>query len=137
MLLTLFNVAVAPRGTIALGGLRRKEVYQRAPTRKEISEARERFGVTDEIAAEAAATIARIAARQAAALATHRMDEQQRLEELHRELQLRGIEWDARYLEVLNAQRERLLDAEIAQRLRKIREEQELLVFLMLVAAAT
>mgnify|MGYP001604107185 FL=1 len=64
------------------------------------------------------------------------MDEQQRLEELHRELQLRGIEWDARYLEALNEQRERLLDAEIAQRLRKIREEQELLMFLMLVAAA-
>lgn len=136
-----FNVAaavsaVAPRGTIALGGVRRKEVYRRVPTRKEISEARERFGLTDEIAVEAATAIAQIAARQAAASAAHRMDEQQRFEELHRELRLRGIEWDARYLEALNVQRERLIDAEIAQRIRTIREEQELLMILILLAAA-
>jgi len=62
-------------------------------------------------------------------------DEQKRFEELLRELQLQGIEFDARYLEALNIQRERLIDAEISARYRLIREEEELIILLLMAAS--
>jgi hypothetical protein len=62
-------------------------------------------------------------------------DAQKRFDELLRELELQGIEFDARYLEALNIQRERLIDAEIAARLRLIREDEELLILLLMAAS--
>jgi hypothetical protein len=62
-------------------------------------------------------------------------DAQKRFEELLRELELQGIEFDARYLEALNIQRERLIDAEIAARLRLIREDEELIILLLMAAS--
>ena len=98
-------------------------------TRRDISKDRERFGLIDEIAAQA---IADVAAQQVERL---EQDEQKRFEELNRELELRGIEWDARYLESLNYERERLINAEIAMRLRQRLQDEEELMLLVLIAA--
>jgi len=54
------------------------------------------------------------------------LDEQQRFEELTRELQLREIEFDSRYLEALNIQREALIDEEIGRLLKKTAEKKSL-----------
>lgn len=81
-----------------------------------------------------AEVIAQVAERQAQQLD---LDEQQRLEELTRELELKRLKFQGRYLEVLNTQRQQLIDEEIgrlmgekqaaAQRL----EEEAILLFLM------
>jgi hypothetical protein len=85
--------------------------------------------------ARAQAVIADVAARQAERL---ELDAQKRFEELSRELQLKGIEWEARYLEALNIQREALIDAEIGARLRaRLQGEEELLVLLLMAAASS
>ena len=98
-----------------------------APTEKDIRRSRERFGIPD----EAARVVAEVAARQAQRLES---DAHKRFEELQRELALRRIEWNAKYLEALNVEREALIDAEIAARLKhKLAEETMLL---MLVAAS-
>ena len=60
------------------------------------------------------------------------LDEQKRFEELERELSLRSVEWEARYLDLLNEERESLIDEEIGRLLRrKIAEEDELLLILL------
>ena len=105
------------------------------PSRRDISRARKRLGLDDgfrDTETVAAAVIADVAARQALVL---EQDAQKRFEELLRELQLQGIEFDARYLEALNIQRERLIDAEIAARLRLKREDEELLILLLMAAS--
>lgn len=105
-------------------------LYPRPPDKHQISRARKRLGLEDEVAK----AIAHVAARQAETL---ELDAQKRFEELHRELQLRGIEWEARYLEALNLERERLIDAEIASRLKeKLRRDNEDIIVLMLLAAS-
>jgi len=103
-------------------------------TRRDISRARKRFGLDDGADREvvAATVIADVAARQALVL---ERDAQKRFEELLRELELQGIEFDARYLEALNIQRERLIDAEIAARLRLLREDEELIILLLMAAS--
>lgn len=99
-------------------------------TREDIRQDRERFGVIP----ETARVIAQVAAVQADNLS---LDEQQRLEHLERELELHGIEYEANYLELLNTMRERLIAAEIGQRLRLLQQmEEETVVILMLMAAA-
>lgn len=106
--------------------------HDRARTRKQVSEARKRFGLEDTYKDERAAqVIANVAARQAEAL---EQDELKRFEELSRQLQLEGLEFDRRYLELLNQERERLIDLEIAQRFKYLREQEE--IILMLLAAA-
>jgi hypothetical protein len=101
--------------------------YPRTPTREEISKARQRFGLED----ETAKIILDIASRQAESL---ERDSQKRFEELNRELKLKDIEWDRKYLEALNAERERLIDAEIALRLRQKLDDEEVLMLLALMA---
>ena len=103
-------------------------------SKRDISRARKRFGLDDGADREvvAATVIADVAARQALVL---ERDAQKRFEELLRELQLQGIEFDARYLEALNIQRERLIDAEIAARYRLIREDEELIILLLMAAS--
>lgn len=104
-------------------------LYPRPPDKLQISRARKRLGLEDEVAR----AIAEVAARQAKSL---ELDAQKRFEELNRELQLRGIEWQVRYLEALNAQREGLIDAEIALRLKeKLRTDEEMIVLMLLAAS--
>ncbi len=75
--------------------------------------------------------IAAVAQRQAEDL---HLDEQQRLEELSRELQLAGIEWEARYLSALNDRREQLLNQELAYRVQLQQANQDTLLLLMAAA---
>jgi hypothetical protein len=109
-------------------------LYPRPPNKQQISRARRRLGLYDGADEEvvAATVIADVAARQALVL---ERDEQKRFEELLRKLELQGIEFDARYLEALNIQRERLIDAEIAARQRLIREDEEILILLLMAAS--
>jgi hypothetical protein len=105
-------------------------LYPRPPSRRQVSRDRERLGLLDELALK---TIAEVAARQAERL---EQDAQKRFEELSRELQLRGLEWEARYLETLNAKREELIDAEILSRLKaKFRADDEMIVLMLLAAS--
>ena len=98
-----------------------------ARTRKEIERDRERFGIAREV-------IQSIAESQVRLL---EMDAQKQFDELQNELQLRGIELEARHLDALNAERQRLLDAEIELRLQQImRQRADEQMVLMLLAAA-
>ena len=110
------------------GGIPHDYAYDRKRTRKEISEERKRFGVIDELAAK---TIADVAARQVERL---EHDKHKQFEELLREIELRGIKWEARYLEALNVQREALIKAEIAHRLKQQQDDDAIII--MLIAAS-
>lgn len=78
---------------------------------------------------EALEVIEEVARRQALRL---ELDEQKRFEELERELELRSVEWEARYLDLLNEEREVLIVEEIGTLLRrKINEEEEMLLILI------
>ena len=125
-----FQIDVVDVNQAPSGGV---PAYPRAPTRKDIRKARERFGIPDEKMLAAESVIAQVAAAQAKLL---EYDAQKRFEELHRELLLRGIEWEARYLESLNLQRERLIDAEIAYRMALLQRNNKEAVMLLLMAAA-
>lgn len=105
----------------------------RAPhrTRKDKALDRARFGIRDEYLD----LIREVAASQVDRL---EVDEQKRFEELSRELELRKVKWDGKYLEVLNALRQQMIDEEIAERLKlKIKTEEEEMLMLVLGAAAT
>lgn len=86
------------------------------------------------VESDAAKVIAEVAERQAEDL---HLDEQQRLEELTRELYLKGVEFEGRHLELLNIQRQRLIDGEIAHLLAQkqanlqSREQESILLFLL------
>ena len=101
----------------------------RRRTRSDVTRDRERFGIPD----EARLVIESVAAQQAERL---EQDKQKRFEELTRELELRGIEFEGRYLESLNFERERLINAEIALRIRQKMMDEEALMLLVLIAAA-
>lgn len=79
--------------------------------------------------------IRRVAERQAKSVREIRLDDQQRFEELQRELELHDIEWQSTYLENLNSLRDALITLEIKQRLEKKRldaeDEEVMLLFLM------
>lgn len=84
---------------------------------------------------EAAQAIADVAARQADDL---RRDEQQRIDELRGELRLRGLEMQSAHLRALNAERERLINAELARRLQAIakhRQDEDTAIALILAAS--
>lgn len=100
--------------------------YPYGRTAEDIRKARERFGIKDAAAEVIEAVAARQAAEEAAAKAT--ADEQRRFEELTRELELRSIEFEGRYLEALSALRQEMLQ--------QIREQQELEDVLALIAIA-
>lgn len=120
----------AAAGPLVGGGYNPSQgLYPRPPDKQQVSKARKRVGLEDEVAR----AIAQIAAGQAARL---ELDAQKRFEELNRELQLRDIQWDAQYLDTLNQARERLIDAEIATRLKaKLRADDEIIVFMLLAAS--
>lgn len=97
-------------------------------TRKQLEEDRQRFGIT----AKAADVIEGVAKRQAETLEA---DEQKRFEELERQLALEKIGWNGKYLAYLNEARAKLIDEEIAERLKEKLEEEELMITLVLTAA--
>jgi hypothetical protein len=73
---------------------------------EEIRAEREQWGILP----KAAQIVSAVAIRQADALD---LDAEQRLEELERELELAGVRYQSSYFELLNLQRQRLIDAEI------------------------
>lgn len=101
---------------------------RRPPSREEIRRQREELGIIP----KASIVIDAVAARQAQDL---RLDEQQRFEELERELQLEGIQSNIRHLEALNQQRERLIDAEI-EKLLNLKFQQDFNARLLILLAA-
>ena len=103
--------------------------YGRTRTRRELAEARKRYGLDARISR----VIEDVAASQAARLEA---DAQKRYEELTRELTLRRIAFHARYLEVMNEMRQKMIDAEIAARLKQRLNADEDLMILMMIAAA-
>jgi hypothetical protein len=93
--------------------------------RLHVRKQRELVGIVE----EAAKVIARVAARQAEALEA---DEQKRFEELERELTLAGLHWEGRYLELMNEARQRIIDAEIRERMQEaLRIEEEIMLLLL------
>ena len=122
-----FGALVQPVGPIPSGGIPSYADQRR--TKKKIREARERFGIPDEV---------RIAIETVAKQQVDRLerDKQKQFEELNRELELRGLEFEGRYLESLNQARERLITAEISLRIReKMIADEESLMLLVLMAA--
>lgn len=90
----------------------------------------ERLGITP----QSAEIIADVAVRQVKDL---RLDEQQRLDELRGEMRLRGLEMESLHLQVLNAERERLINAEIASKLRLIQDNNDTVLLMLMVVAAS
>ncbi len=108
------------------GGFPAYEHTLRTP--RQVSEDRKHFGLTDKVAR----AIEAVAASQAKRL---EQDAQKQFEELNRELQSRSIDWDAKYLEALNLQRERLIDSEIKALLRQRLDDEEIVFMLAMIAA--
>lgn len=101
-----------------------------APRAKEDLQAdRVRFGIS----LEAQGVISSVAAHQTVRL---ELDAQKRFEELERELEAKDIAWRAEYLTALNAERERMITAEIAERLHAKQREEEWIVLALLSALA-
>ena len=101
--------------------------HARPQTKEQKRKSREDFGIIPK------EVIAAVAQSQAERL---EQDAQKQFEELSRELDLKGIEFDARYLEALNLQRERLIDAEIQRRLKQDLEDKQTMQLLMIAASA-
>lgn len=59
-----------------------------------------------------------------------RLDEQQKFEQLERELETEGIEFKPGYLQALTEARERLIEAEIGELLRKKLDEEEAMLLI-------
>ena len=96
--------------------------YDRGPTEEQRHRSRVLHGLEAEIVAE-------VAARQVAALD---LDAEQQQQELRGELALRKIELRSEHLQALSDQRQRLIDAEIAVRLRVVQDNQDILLLLMI-----
>lgn len=124
--ITVSDVVVVPT-TAPSGGLVDLGSHRRKKTKEELAAEREKFGIPD---------LARIAIEEAAkrqALAQED-DAQKRFEELARELTLRGIEWDVRYLEAMNVIRERIIEEEARRTMQAKRDEEDVQWLLQSVA---
>ena len=76
--------------------------------------------------------IERVAERQLESLS---FDAQQQSEELERELELKGLQLETGYLEILNQKRSELITEEIRKRMRDLqRDEEETIIALLLTA---
>lgn len=100
--------------------------YAKGQTPEQLRKSREIFGLVEKVIQE-------VAKRQ---VETLQADAQKQYDELANELKLRNIEFEGRYLEALAVEREKLLDIEIKSLLQSRLAEEELGVFLMMVAAA-
>ena len=121
-------------GTVQGGGGHPSQGYSghevRKRTREEVRKEREALGILPK---RVERVIEEVAQRQAEKL---ELDSQKQFEELSRELKLKNIEWEGQYLESLNQTRERLIDLEIASRLKgRLRDEEEILSLLAMAAA--
>ena len=110
------------------GGIPYRGHETRRRTKEEVQREREKLGILP----RTARIIDDVAARQALDL---RQDEQQRFEELQRELALEKIEWEGRYLEILNAKRQALIDEEIKALWERKRLDEENTMILLVMAA--
>jgi PKD repeat protein len=126
--ITVNDVVVATTapsgGIVDLGRNRRKK------TKEELAAEREKFGIPD----EARIAIEEAARRQALAQEQSAQDEQKNFEELSRELTLRGIEWDVRYLEAMNTLREKLIEQQREEVMKAKRDEEDVMYLLQVVA---
>ena len=124
---------VVPTTPIGGGGI----PYQSPRSRKDISRARKRLGLEDEEYRKELAlqVIKDVAKRQVEKL---ELDKHKQFEELSREIRLNKLEWEGRYLQDLNVERERLIDLEISARLKakilKTQQDDEEVMMLMLMA---
>lgn len=111
-------------------------LHERAGRRRgedELRRQRQELGI---IPAEVQALVTEVAARQAERL---ELDAQKQYDELQGELRLRNIEIQTAHLEAMNAERERLIGAEIARRLKEriaLRDEEELWMLVQIAAQA-
>lgn len=115
----------APQG----GGGGRKRLHTRRARYSDESRAIELS--LQGIAPEAQDVIIAVAERQAY---DSRGDDQKRYEELQRELELDGIEWQSQYLELMNSVRQQFIDFEIKRRMREIANQQEEEAILIMLA---
>lgn len=106
--------------------------FEREAEREQRKVSREVSRETLRLPSQAQRVIEAVALRQVQKL---ERDELKRLEELTRELDLKGIEWETRYLEALNVRREALIDAEIAKLLKLKLEDEDTLLLMMLAAS--
>jgi hypothetical protein len=111
------------------GGWEHRGYYEHGHrrTKKERKEARKYFGVVFDV-------IEKVAENQAKHL---HLDDQQRFDELFRELKLHDIEYKPQYMEYLNVERGRLINDEIANLLKKKqldKRDEEELVLMMFIA---
>lgn len=109
-------------GAIYASWERERSRYERSP--EDVRLERERLGIIP----RAEEIIAQIAARQ---LERDEQDAQKRFEELFREIEIQGLEWNARYLEALAAIREEMAVAE-----RKRKDDEEIVLITLMLAAA-
>ena len=114
--------AITPSGGIYHEQLR-EALEGRKSWRQKLREAK--------IKAAAIDAIEHIAVRQVESL---ELDQQKRFEELERELEVRGVEWESRYLDILNQRRETLIHEEIGKLIHKGIEEEEIIMLLMMLA---
>ena len=101
-------------------------VHARGQTPEQKRKSREEFGLIEKVIQE-------VAVSQVSRLET---DKQNQYDELSRELKLQNLAFEARYLEDLAVEREKLLDIEIGRLLKSRIQEEELSMFLIMVAAA-
>lgn len=101
-------------GYLPHGGKRKRR------SKEELERARELFGIRSRHAAE---TIIEVAARQAE---RNELDAQKQFDELRRELLLRGLKWNARYMEALAKYRETFVQEAM--------DEEDLLALLTMMA---
>lgn len=99
-------------------------------SRKEISDARLRYGLKDALALE---TIVEVAQRQ---VERAEVDPQKQYDELANELALRKLEMAAGFMEALAMERERLISEEILRRLKQQREDEQVISLVLLAAGA-
>ena len=98
----------------------------RQRTKDDVRRERERLGIIP------ARIIEEVAARQVERLET---DAQKQYDELMRELELQGVQFEARYLEALTSYRDFLLNEEIARRLRQNINNEETMMLILIAAA--
>ena len=122
-------VVPQPSGGWPIPGKRKKLHLPAYPTAEQLRKQREELGILP----KTAAIIESVAQRQAAAM---RYDEQRYFEELNRELELQGIEFEGRYLESLNIQRIKIIDAEIGRLLKIQLDKEDMEVIIAIVAAS-
>ena len=103
-------------------------VHARAKTKEQTRKERELYGLLPKVEQ----VLESVAESQVSRL---ELDQQKQYEELTRELELQGISFESRYLEILANIRESLIEAEIKDRFKRINEEGDVLTMLMAIAS--